>query len=67
MSNSSRCDCECKKACKIDKYLDIKNYSRKQRLFRKLVLAMCIYCSIEYCSIQLGGIETFYPLGHILV
>ena len=33
------CDCEYNKACKINEYLDIKNCSRKKRLFGKLVLA----------------------------
>ena len=32
------CDCECNKVCKIDKYLDIKNYSCEKRLIDKLVL-----------------------------
>ena len=27
MWNSSTCDCECNKACKIDEYLDFKNCS----------------------------------------
>ena len=31
------CDCECNKVCKIDKYLDIKNYSCEKRLIDKLV------------------------------
>ena len=33
------CNCECNKACKIDKYLDIKNCLCKKRLIVKLVLA----------------------------
>ena len=39
MWNSSNCDCECKEACKIDEYLDIKNYLCEKSLFDKLVLA----------------------------
>ena len=39
LSNPSACDYECDKACKIDKYLDIKNFSSEKRLFVKLVLA----------------------------
>ena len=35
--NSSMCDCECNKACKIDEYLDIKNCSCKKSLISKLV------------------------------
>ena len=35
----STCDCNCNKACKIGKYLDIKNCSFEKRLFGKLVLA----------------------------
>ena len=38
MWNPSSCDCECNKACKIDKNLDIKNLSCKKRLIGKLVL-----------------------------
>ena len=30
-------DFECKKACKIDEYLDIENYSCEKRLFDKSV------------------------------
>ena len=37
MWNPSACDCECNKACKIDKCLDIKSYSCKKRLNGKLV------------------------------
>ena len=36
--NPSKCDCECNKACKIDEYLNIKNFSCKKRLIGKLVL-----------------------------
>ena len=32
------CDCECNKACKIDEYLDIKNFSCRKCLFHKLAL-----------------------------
>ena len=32
-------DCKCKKACKIDKYLDIKMFSYKKRLLDKSTLA----------------------------
>ena len=39
MWDLSTCDCTCDKACKIDKYLDVKNCSCKKRLFGKLVLA----------------------------
>ena len=38
MWNPSTCDCECTKACKIDEYLDIKNWSCAKRLIGKLVL-----------------------------
>ena len=37
MWNSSMCDCECNKACKIDEYLDIKICSCKKSLISKLV------------------------------
>ena len=37
--NPSTWDWECNKACKIDKYLDIKNFSCEKRLFDKIVLA----------------------------
>ena len=33
------CDCDCSKAYNSDKYLDIKNWSCKQRLFGKSTLA----------------------------
>ena len=33
----STCDCECNKACRIDEYLDIKNYFCEKRLIGKLV------------------------------
>ena len=39
MWNLSTGDCECDKAWKIDKYLDIKDFSCKKSLFGKLVLA----------------------------
>ena len=39
MWNPIKYDCKCNKACKIEKYLDIKNCSCKKRLFDKLVLA----------------------------
>ena len=39
MWDLSTCDCKCDKACKIGKYLDVKNCSCKKRLFGKLVLA----------------------------
>ena len=38
LRNSSACDSECNKAWKICAYLDIKNFSCKERLFGKLVL-----------------------------
>ena len=38
MWNPSACDCECNKACKIEKYIDIKNCLCKKRLIGKLVL-----------------------------
>ena len=38
MWNPSTCNCECNKACKIDKYLDIENYSSEKGLISKLVL-----------------------------
>ena len=38
MWNPSTCNCECNKACKINEYLDIKNYSCEKRLIGKLVL-----------------------------
>ena len=37
--STCHCECECNRACKIDEYLDIKNYSYVKRLFGKLVLA----------------------------
>ena len=39
MLNLSTCNCECDKACKIDEYFDIKNFSCEKRLFGKLVIA----------------------------
>ena len=39
MRNPGTCNCKCNKACKIDEYLDIKNWSCKKHLFGKLVLA----------------------------
>ena len=39
MWNTSTCDCGCSKACKINEYLYIKNFSCGKRLFGKLVLA----------------------------
>ena len=39
MQNPSTCDCECDKVCKTDKYLDIKDCSRRRPLFGKLVLS----------------------------
>ena len=38
MWNPSACDCECKKACKIDEYRDIRNSSCEKCLIGKLVL-----------------------------
>ena len=38
MRNPSTCNCECNKACKIDKYLDVEICSTKKRLIGKLVL-----------------------------
>ena len=38
MQNPSTFDCECDKACKIDKYLDIQNSSCKKCPFCKLVI-----------------------------
>ena len=32
-------NCECNKVCKIEEYLDTKNFSCKKHLFGKLVLA----------------------------
>ena len=37
--NPSACGCESNKACKIDKYLDIKNCSCEKSLIDRLVLA----------------------------
>ena len=37
IQNPSMRDFECKKACKIDEYLDIENYSCEKRLFDKSV------------------------------
>ena len=39
MWDPNTCDCECKKACNMDKYLDIKNCSCKKGRFGKLALA----------------------------
>ena len=36
--NPSTCDCQCNEACKIDEYLDIKNYFCEKRLISKLIL-----------------------------
>ena len=36
--NPSTCDCECSKVCKINKYLDTKNFSWEKGLIDKLVL-----------------------------
>ena len=38
MWNPSTCHIECSKACKIDKYLDIKTFSSKKCLIGKLAL-----------------------------
>ena len=38
MWNPSARDCECNKACKIDEYLDNKNFLCEKRLISKLVL-----------------------------
>ena len=38
MRNPNTCDCECNKACKIDEYLDFKNWLCQKRLISKLVL-----------------------------
>ena len=35
MWNPRTCNCKCNEACKIDKYLHIKNYSYRKRLFGK--------------------------------
>ena len=43
MWNPSICDCECRKACKTYKYLDIKNCSCESYLIGKLVLE----CQVE--------------------
>ena len=40
MWNPRTCNCKCNEACKIDKYLYIKNYSYRKRLLGKLVLAI---------------------------
>ena len=37
--NPSTCGCKCNKACKIDEYLDTKNFSYKKSLTGKLLLA----------------------------
>ena len=39
MWDPNTCDCECKKACNMDKYLDVKNCSCKKGRFGKLALA----------------------------
>ena len=39
MWNPGTCCCESNKACKIDKYLYIRNCSYKKHLFGKLALA----------------------------
>ena len=39
MWNTSTCDCDYSKTCKIDQYLDTKNCSYEKRLICKLVLA----------------------------
>ena len=41
------CDCECNKTCKIDEYLDIKNFSCVKRLVGQSVLE----CEDEILSI----------------
>ena len=38
MCNPSTCDCECNRACKIDKYLDIKNCSCEKLIIGKSVI-----------------------------
>ena len=38
MWNPITCDYQCSKACKVDNYLNIKNYSCKKRLIDKLAL-----------------------------
>ena len=38
MWNPNTCDCKCNKTCKIDEYLDIKNYPCEKHLIGKLVL-----------------------------
>ena len=32
MANPNACDCECKNACKIDEYLDIRSFSCRQKV-----------------------------------
>ena len=39
MWDPSTCDCKCNNACKIYKYLDIKNCLCEKGLFSKLVIA----------------------------
>ena len=36
--NPNTCDCKCNKTCKIDEYLDTKNWSCEKHLIGKLVL-----------------------------
>ena len=38
MWNPITCNCECNKACKIDEFLDAKNWLCEKRLIGKLVL-----------------------------
>ena len=40
MWNPSTSNCESKNACKIDEYLDIKDFSCNKRLFRKIIVSM---------------------------
>ena len=39
MQNLSKCDCECNKGCKTDRYLGIKKQFIQNRIFSKLILA----------------------------
>ena len=42
MWHPSTCDCKCNMACKIDEYLDNKDFSSKTRLISKLILTLNI-------------------------
>ena len=59
MRNPNACDSECNKACKIDEYLDIKDFSCEKRLFGKLVLA-CKDEILNTTEISLDNKKSFY-------